>query len=99
MFCSGEVGGYPYIWMPGSSVLHLCDIRKPMRQVTHNNVLMHLPNPSCHQARYARGRFQAVRQAKHEGRRVCKVCLRDYQNQAAWLAGQLHGITMVVRGW
>jgi len=99
MFCSGDISGYPYIVMPGASVLHLCDPRSPMRTVETDGIRRHIPDPACRQATYAAGRFEAKRENERNGRRVCKVCLKRYQNYVAILANQIHSATMVLRGW
>ncbi len=99
MFCSGDIGGYPYIVMPGASVLHLCNPRNPMHTVTRDGFRKHLPNPACHQAAYAAGRFEATRENGRDGRRICKVCLSDYQSYAARLSNELHSTMMILRGW
>ena len=101
MFCSGEIGGYPYIVMPGSGVLHLCDPRKPMRTVTMtgSQLKKHIPNPACYHGYRSAGRFDAEREKEANGRRVCRVCLKNYQNYATQLSNQLHSTMMVLRGW
>lgn len=99
MFCSGDPDGYPYIVMPGASVVHLTDPKKQLRAVETRGRTEYIPNTACRQARNAAGRFDAIRENERNGRRVCKSCLSSYQNYVAVLANQIHGATMILRGW
>lgn len=99
MFCSGDIDGYPYIEMPGASVLHLTDPKNQIRTISTQGHIQYIPNPACAQARYANGRFEAERISSRNGRRVCKSCLYQYQSYATVLANQLHVAMMILRGW
>ena len=99
MFCSGDPDGYPYIVIPGASVLHLTDPKKQIRQVDCEGRYVYIPNTACVQAQNAAGRFDATRENARHGRRICKSCLAEYQSYVAVLANQIHAATMVIRGW